>query len=91
MSQQASLTPCEKAVMLEFHCRLITENRRKFTSDDLRRMELHKRLYGDCQHSIGLLFQKMVVEGFVREVGRARSVVESNHGREIRVYEWVTT
>ncbi len=57
----------------------------QFSSDDFRMYGLD-RFMKDPQHEVGSLFAKMQHARMIKPVGRKRSVLESNHIREIRVY-----
>ena len=85
--QPEPLTPCERAVLTTFFCKLVTDGKTEFTSDDLRLYGLDKHLYGDPSHAIGLLFAKAKHYKLVEDTGRRkRSEILTNHSRENKVY-----
>jgi len=63
------------------------DNTNKFSSDTLRLHNLD-RFFEDKQHDIGAFFAKMQHQKISKKVGRTRSILPSNHIREIRVYEF---
>jgi len=93
MSQQSlerfkpkPMTALERELWKQFRCRLAVELKAVFSSDDFR-LAGFDRFMQDTQHEIGSLFQKLEHYGAIMEVGRVRSVIPSNHGREIRQYK----
>lgn len=82
------LTQNEQALLTTFHCRCVVEGITEFSSDTFRKYELDRALYGDPIHAIGLLFCKAKHFRLIEEIGRKRSEIPSNHGREIRRYKW---
>lgn len=58
----------------------------RISSDDFRNMSLDKDI--DHEHGIGGFFASLMKQDLIREVGRTRSKLPSNHGREIRVFRW---
>jgi len=60
---------------------------RRFSSDTFRLFGFD-RFIVDTQHGIGSFFAKLVKNGDVKKVDWIRSEVASNHGRQIRLYEW---
>jgi len=56
-----------------------------FSSDTFRGMGYDKYV---SRHGIGYIFAALKKLGYAEEVGRTRSTIESNHGREIRLYQW---
>ena len=89
LENQVRLAPSERAVWDGFKRRLIMNGVKEFSSDTLRDWGFDKGLYGDPAHVIGLLFFKLKRMDEIAEVGRTRSLVPSNHSREIRVYAFV--
>jgi len=61
---------------------------RRFSADTFRLFGFD-RFIADTQHGIGSFFAKLVKNGDVRKVDWIRSEVSSNHGRQIRLYEWI--
>ena len=81
-----SLTFTEEEVWRRFEAWLNLYGKETFSSDTLREFGLDK-LLRDPAHEIGAIFQTKLVEGKIRVVGRTRSVIPTNHGREIRLYK----
>jgi hypothetical protein len=86
LEEKVRLAPSERAVWDGFKRRLIANDVKEFSSDTLRDWGFEKGLYGDQSKVIGLFFFKLKRLGEIVEVGRTRSLVPSNHSREIRVY-----
>jgi len=86
--QAEPLTRSEQDILKTFHTCLQLDHKTRFTSDDFRRYGLDRFLFGEVRYAVGGFFHKLLKQRLIREVGRARSVMPTNHWREIRVYEW---
>jgi hypothetical protein len=95
-----SLTSKDLTLARSFYAWLQTDGLTEFTSDDFRRYGLDKRLVEHMtwlteeerekklRYLIGAQFSRWFVAELMRKVGWKRSVIPSNHKREIRVYRW---
>jgi hypothetical protein len=59
----------------------------EFSSDDFRRYGLD-RFIKDPQHGVGSFFGKLKHQKLIVQCGYTRSQIASNHGRQIRLYQW---
>jgi len=84
-----AMTERDRFLYQKFRCHLVVEGKKQFSSDDFRACGLEKFLYGDLSHAIGLIFAKWVHNRLIREVGRTRSLIPSNHFHNIGLYEFV--
>jgi len=96
MTQQESLTTPfnfrisnrDRDLLRSFRTLLKIDGKTEFCSDDFRMYGLD-RFLADTQHGIGGLFAKWVHHGIAEKTGRnVRSVLPSNHLREIKTYKW---
>ena len=87
-SKTTKLTHTDQDLIKSFHTLTNADKLQHFSSDDFRRYRLDRYLVNK-QHGIGIFFMKLLKNGIIREVGRKRSLLPSNHLREIRVYEWI--
>ena len=83
------LTFTEEEVWKRFEAWLNLHQKKTFSSDYLRNYGLHT-LLRDPAHEVGAIFQTKILQGVIVEVGRTRSQIPSNHGREIRLYKFAT-
>ena len=81
------LNNLDKHLLITFRTLTAIDNNEAFSSDDFRFFGLDRYLL-DRQHGIGTFFAKLVKNEYVEEVGRKRSIIPTNHFREIRVYKW---
>ena len=82
------LSANEEAVWQTFRCRCVVENITQFSCNTLRDFKLDTALYGSQQGKLGGFFMKLVVLGYIRQVGHVASTFESRHGGEIKLYEF---
>ena len=83
---QRQLRPWEHIVINRLRRYCEDEGLTEFSSDTFRLLNLQQFVTGS--HGIGGFFARLKHNKVVEEVGWVRSVIPSNHGRKIRVYEW---
>lgn len=87
---QATLTSKDSDLLRSFRALCTANKLSEFSSDDFRMYGLD-RFTVDKAHELGGLFAKWKVNGIIEDTGkRKRSVLPQNHGREIKVYKWVS-
>ncbi len=66
-----------------------TKHQKQLTSDNMRKRGLDNYV-SDPSYDIGLYCTALIQRRWIEESSRIRSAIDSNHGREIRVFTWTT-
>ena len=85
---QKQLTPRDLDLIKTMKTLLAYEHSSTFSSDTFRRFGFD-RYFPDTAHGVGGWFARLKANGKAVEVGWTRSTFPSNHGRKIRVYQFI--